>query len=124
MQNMNNAMEAANTAASSPPGKESDCTFTYTDPTTGQTSQMSVKDYMDQQGMQPPSDPDNYYSKDEWSLCEQNLKTASDSISSENQEDMMKLQSALNKDNAAAQQASDIMSKSSQTEMAIIGNLR
>jgi hypothetical protein len=57
MQNMNNAMEAANTAAANPPHPETSVTFTYTDPTTGKTSQMPVSQYMKYQVMDPPSDP-------------------------------------------------------------------
>jgi len=123
LENMNNAMELAQSQTNVSSATSSTQTFTYTDPDTGATSQMGFKAYCSQEGIDVPSDPDNKFDKDEWNTVLQNVKTASDSISSTNQVDMMKLQSVLNKANQAATQASDIMSKENTANMGIIGNM-
>ncbi|MCP3880300.1 MAG: hypothetical protein GY701_18200 [Sulfitobacter sp.] len=123
LENMNNAMALAQSQTNVGSATSSTQTFTYKDPDTGETSQMGFKAYCDKEGIDYPKDPDNKFSKDEWNSALQNVKSASDSISSTNQVDMMKLQSILNKANQSSEQTSDIMSKANSADMAIIGNM-
>ena len=123
MQNLNNAMALAQSQTNVSNATSSQQTFKYTDPETGATSDMKLKDFMGAQSIPYPSDPDNKFSKDEWSTVVANIKTASDSLSSTNQVDMMKLQSVLNKENQMSSMTSNIMSKENTASMSIIGNM-
>ena len=123
MQNLNNAMELAQSQTNVSSATSSQQTFKYTDPETGATSDMKFKDFLAAQDIPYPTDPDNKFSKDEWNTVLANCKSASDSISSNNQVDMMKLQSVLNKSNQMSSMTSDIMSKENTAAMGIIGNM-
>lgn len=121
--NLNNAMAAANSAAPNGTNNStSSVTFTYTDPQTGVTSTKSVASFMD--GYSPtisrPSDPDNKYSTDEWNTVVSNLKTELDDAGNQSQEDNMKMQSILNKQQEAQAAATSIMKKADDANMSNI----
>lgn len=124
MANYNNAMAEANKYTQGT-NNFNNATFTYTDPITGATSQKNLKSFMDENKISYPSpDKNGNLSKEQWNIVVTNLKGASDTLGSNNQIDMMKLQSVINKQNEMSQMVSNNMSKLNQIAMSIIGNLR
>lgn len=123
MANYNKAMSAANNYTQS--GGElndNEPKMSYTDPQTGETKDISLKEFMDINGINYPKT--GKLSKEEWNIVVTNLKSGSDTLGSTNQIDMMKLQSVMNKQNEMTQMVSNNISKLNQISMSIIGNLR
>ncbi len=123
LKEMNAAMSAANQYTQSG-GKPSNVTVTALNMNTGQVENMSLKTFMDQRGISYPSDPDDYYSKEEWGIVVTNIKNSVDSLTSTSQLDMTMLQSTMNKYNQTFEQLSNFISKYFQSLNSITGNLR
>ena len=127
MANLNKCMEFAQSKQGIDHGVRVDTGIHLTNPDTDEPEYVVLSTYLQDQGVALPSKldtaRDRNWNKDQWKVALDNMKTASDSISSGNQVDMMKLQSVLNKSNQMSSMTSDIMSKANTAAMGIIGNM-
>ena len=129
MKTLNQAMQWAADHQNLDHGVRVDERFWITDGRTGKKEYKSLCEIMDSFGIKYPSKPDakdwahaHNFNKNDMKTVLDNIKTASDSISSSNQISMMKLQSVLNKENQMSSMTSNIMSKDNTASMGIIGN--
>lgn len=94
LENYNNAMAVASKYTASGGNLDSSVTFTYTNPVTGETKNMELKEFMIVNKISYPTG--TMLDKDQWGIIVSNLKGASDTIGNNNQIDMMKLNSVVN----------------------------
>lgn len=121
MKNLNDAMALANTNAATGGQNPETIMFQYVDPDTGKPVKTTLGTFLRANGITPNS---GNLSKEQWQEVSTKLKNISDSMGGNNQIDMMKLQSTLNKLNEMSQMVSNNMSKLNQMMMSIIGNMR
>ena len=98
-QNYANAEEAANVAANSDgTSSPDDIMFEYTDPKTGETSQMSLADFCKQTGTALPTpDADGNYDSSDWSVVAGNLDSSAKALDSQSTTDATELQQEMDK---------------------------
>lgn len=117
LENYNNAMAVANKYTQSGGYLDDRVTFTYTDPITGKTSTKTLKSFMDENRISYPEGV--MLSNEKWGIIVSNLKGASDTIGSNNQIDMMKLNSVVNKQSEMTEMIVSNESKLHQIAMTI-----
>ena len=124
LQNYNAAMEVAESNTNVTSATSGTQTFKYTDPVTGEVSDMSVSDFMDQEGIAYPNDDgDNKYSADEWNTIVTNIKGGTSSLTSQSQLDTTDMQQEIDKYQQTTDMITNFESKWHSMLTSIIGNL-
>ena len=123
VENVNAAMDAANTHTSDSDSTDpSDVTFTYTDPTTGETSTENVKDFMTEQGLSGIPDGSKW-DKDDWNSAVTTLKNTASSLTSTASEEQTEMNATYNKLQECSQTMATFQSNWHQMMSTIIGKM-
>ena len=100
----------------------SDVTFTYTDPTTGETSTENVKDFMTEQGLSGIPDGSKW-DKDDWNSAVTTLKNTASSLTSTASEEQTEMNATYNKLQECSQTMATFQSNWHQMMSTIIGKM-
>lgn len=125
IENYNAAIAAANKASSNgtSSGNPNDATFTYTDPTTGAQEQMSVADFMKQNGDSPATGTSSWSSSD-WSTAITTMTNDSDACSSDSQLDSSYLQEYMSEAESTITEMSQVISDWGSNIKSVYQNIR
>ena len=124
MANDNAAMETANSCATSGKCNE-DTTFTYTDPTTGATSQMTISTFDNNNGIPLPDGATGQsgWGTSAWSTQANNLQTDAGTLSNDSQLLNIDLQTGMNNLSNTNQMLSTVNKNFTDTNTDIIRNM-
>ena len=124
MANDNAAMEVANACTNAPSTCSGSTTFPYTDPTTGATSEMTLSNFDEANGIPLPNmDGQGTWGSSAWSTEANNLQTDAGTLSNDSQLLNIDLQTGMNNLSNTNQMLSTVNKNFTDTNTDIIRNM-